>query len=90
MWNRMRDWLDKGAIPPDDIVLETDLTAPGSHLNRSDQLVIESKEAMQKRGVASPDRGDALALTFAAHVQPVAARDDSAERFSNLAGSWMG
>jgi hypothetical protein len=28
-------------------------------------VVLESKAAMQKRGQASPDDGDALALTFA-------------------------
>jgi hypothetical protein len=92
MWNKMREWLDRGAIPADDIVLETDLAAPGSHLNRSDQLVLESKEAMQKRGVSSPDRGDALALSFAAHVPPVAAQEmPLAERLmGGFAGSWMG
>ena len=90
MWRRMKEWLDRGAIPADDTVLETDLTAPGSHLNRSDQLVLESKEAMQKRGVASPDRGDALALTFAAHVQPVKDRADDQQIFGSPVGTWMG
>jgi hypothetical protein len=89
MWNRMKEWLDRGAIPDNDIVLETDLTAPGSHLNRSEQLVLESKEDMAKRGIKSPDRGDALALSFAANVAPVAAEDPLAMRYSG-AGSWMG
>ena len=88
MWQRMKDWLERGAIPDHDVVLETDLTAPGSHLNRSDQLVIESKEQMAKRKVASPDRGDALALTFAARVAPV--REEPEERYGTGAGSWMG
>ena len=35
-----------------------------------DKLLIESKEDMAKRGVDSPDDGDALALTFAAPVVP--------------------
>ena len=90
MWHRMKEWLERGAIPGDDVVLETDLTAPGSHLNRRDQLVIESKEDMQKRGVASPDRGDALALTFAAHVPPIAAEEPERRRFGGGYGSWMG
>ena len=46
-----------------------DLAGPGYHINRSNLLVLESKADMQKRGQASPDDGDALALTFA---QPVA------------------
>ena len=91
MWNRMKEWLGRGAIPADDIVLETDLAAPGSHLNRSDQLVLESKEQMAKRNVASPDSGDALALTFAAHVPPVAVREQPEWRFVGaVQGSWMG
>ncbi len=68
-WQRMKDWLVTGAIPEKDQRLEADLMAPGYHLDRKDRLVLESKESMQKRGIASPDDGDALSLTFA---QPVA------------------
>jgi hypothetical protein len=68
MWNKVKEWLPGAAIDPRDVKLETDLTAPGYHINRQDKLVIESKEDMQKRGVDSPDDGDALALTFAAPV----------------------
>lgn len=78
MWSRMKEWLSNGAIPPAGSsggaawmdMLETDLTAPGYHINKQDKLVLESKEDMAKRGVASPDDGDALALTFAAVVRP--------------------
>lgn len=68
-WGRMKDWLPIGSIDPKDQRLESDLVAPGFHLNRRDRLVLESKESMAKRNVASPDDGDALSLTFA---QPVA------------------
>jgi hypothetical protein len=44
---------------------------------------------MAKRGVASPDRGDALALTFAANVQPVIERAPEEYGGSGV-GSWMG
>jgi hypothetical protein len=67
MWSKMRDWLEHGAIPKDER-LEIDLTGPGFHHNRQDQLVLESKEDMEKRGLASSDDADALCLTFA---QPV-------------------
>lgn len=68
MWNQVKEWLPKGAIPKDDERLATDLGGPGFHLNNKHQLVLESKESMQKRGVASPDDGDALALTWAMPV----------------------
>ena len=68
MWSRMKEWLLNGSIDPKDQKLELDLTSPGYHINKSDQLVIESKESMAKRGVASPDDADALCLTWAAPV----------------------
>jgi hypothetical protein len=45
---------------------------PGYHINTGGKLVIESKAEMAKRGVASPDDADALALTFACSVAPEA------------------
>ena len=69
MWSRCKDWLLQGAIDPKDMKLELDLAGPGYHLDKQDRLVLEAKESMQKRGVASPDDADALALTFAAPVQ---------------------
>jgi hypothetical protein len=69
MWGRMRDWLPKGAIDGD-AVLETDLTGPGYFHDKRDRVLLESKEQMKKRGVDSPDDGDALAMTFAQVVAP--------------------
>jgi hypothetical protein len=68
MWGKLRDWLPRGAIGKD-AQLEQDLCGPGYRHDKSDRLVLESKESMKARGVGSPDRGDALALTFAAVVK---------------------
>lgn len=70
MWNRLKEFLLRGGITAADTKLELDLCGPGYHINKSNQLVIESKQSMQKRGQASPDDGDALALTFAQDVAP--------------------
>jgi phage terminase large subunit len=70
MWNRMKEWLLTGCIPDSDTKLELDLTGLGFHINRQNQLVIESKQDIMKRGVASSDDADALALTFARPVEP--------------------
>lgn len=70
MWGQMREWLYHGGAIDDLEDLATDLSAPQYGHNRRDQLLLESKEAMEKRGIASPDRGDALALTFATPVLP--------------------
>lgn len=74
MWVKMRDWLESGAIEGTKAEsgrrLERDLSGPGYVHNSKDKLLLESKDDMAKRGIASPDDGDALALTFA---RPVAA-----------------
>ena len=71
MWNQLREWLPHGAIPADDEKLAIDLSGPGAKIRvTTNQLVLESKADMQARGLASPDDGDALALTFAQPVAP--------------------
>ncbi len=88
MWNLCKEWLPRGSIDKNDERLEVDLTGPGWHLNKQNQLVLESKEAMQKRGVSSPDDGDALALTFAQVVAPVAPPPPASGVYPG-AGGWM-
>lgn len=71
MWGKqLKDWLARGALDKSDQKLMVDLMGPGWHLNNRNQLVLESKAEMQKRGIPSPDDGDALALTFAFPVAP--------------------
>jgi hypothetical protein len=69
----MKDWLLHGAIETDEKMAGY-LAGPGYHINRSNLLVLESKADMQNRGQASPDAGDALALTFARPVEPGGSR----------------
>lgn len=79
MWSKMRDWLRTGAIDATS-TLEMDLTSPGYRHDKQDRLLIESKEEMKKRGVDSPDDGDALALTFAQSVSTMIAKPIPAYR----------
>lgn len=66
MWCRMRDWLRQGALPPDSPELLGDLTGPEYGFSGDKgRIILEKKQDMKKRGLASPDCGDALALTFA-------------------------
>lgn len=67
MWAEMKDWLRMGAIDGSD-VLAADLAKPGLRPDNKQRVWLESKEDIKKRGEASPDEGDALALTFAARV----------------------
>jgi hypothetical protein len=61
-----RDWLKAGgAIDPADKQLYRDLTAPETVPRMDGKIQIESKQDMRRRGQASPNRLDALALSFA-------------------------
>ena len=68
MWAELKDWLLIGAIDTSSR-LESDLVGPGVRPEKRQRVWLESKEDMKKRGVASPDEADALALTFAMPVQ---------------------
>jgi hypothetical protein len=68
MWFQMRDWLSGGCID-DDTVLKQDLAGPEKRYFRNkDATILESKDDMRKRGLDSPNDGDALALTFAKRI----------------------
>ena len=72
MWGKMRDYVKQGGCLPNDPELESDLTGIEYGYRASDNAVqLEKKEDMKKRGLSSPDIGDALALTFAQPVAPL-------------------
>lgn len=83
MWAFMRAWLKGGAIP-DDHELAADLTGVEYGFDENQAIQLEKKESMKKRGLASPDLGDALALTFAYPVG--SAFDDDSEEWRHEAG----
>jgi hypothetical protein len=64
MWAGAREWLRNGAIPADQ-ELAADLTGVEYGFDADNAIQLERKEHMKRRGLASPDKGDALALTFA-------------------------
>ncbi|WP_421995871.1 terminase [Reyranella sp.] len=76
MWGYMKEWCKVGCLP-DDRDLRADLTAIDYGYDAADAIRLEKKDDMRRRGLASPDDGDALALTFA---HPVRAVDWAAER----------
>lgn len=70
MWSQMRDALREGVSLPADQDLKTDLIGVEYAYTLKNDLQLESKDAMKKRGLASPDLADALALTYAMPVVP--------------------
>lgn len=72
MYGALREWLKHGCLDSDR-ELEVDLISVqyGYVIKEGkDAIILEKKEGMKRRGLASPDDGDALALTFAYPVQP--------------------
>ncbi len=92
MWRKLKEWLPNGAIDTREMDakerLAMDLAGPGFHLDKKNRLVLESKESMSKRGVASPDDGDALALTFAMPVALTTAKPHG--RWLSQSTAWAG
>jgi hypothetical protein len=71
MWYEMKEWLKSGGAIPDDRKLRDDLVTPYYDYHRgTGKMKLESKQAIKKvRKMPSPDRADALALTFAYPVR---------------------
>jgi hypothetical protein len=69
MFVNMRAWLERGVIP-DIERLAGDLTSLEYGYNADSAIQLERKEHLRARGIPSSDYADALALTFAEHVEP--------------------
>lgn len=67
MWDRMKEWLTTGCLP-DMKGMSDDLCNLEYGYTLSNQIKLERKDELKKRGFASPDMADALALTFAQQV----------------------
>lgn len=74
MWKLMSEWIRHGTIPNDSELI-AELPGPTYGYHSDGRLKLEAKDEMKKRGVASPNRADALALTFAAPVPHAELRD---------------
>jgi hypothetical protein len=77
MWVAVKEWLPQGSLPNDE-VLRVELPMPRYEFKitgKSTKFCLETKKEMKDRGKPSPNRGDALALTFYAPVPARTALD---------------
>ena len=82
MWYEMRSWLyDAPVCLPNEQSLKTDLSGLKYSIDKEGRYLLEKKSDAKKRGVKSPDMGDAIALTFAI---PVAIAYDEEYSYNNL------
>lgn len=72
IWWQMREALRTGLCIPNDAALEAELTTPEFYHDKRDKVILEAKEDMAEDHpeIGSPDRADALAVTFAYNIQP--------------------
>ena len=94
LWWRARDWFaarDCKLAP--DAALVAELSAPGYAFTSAGKLVIESKDEMKARGLASPDLADAFILTFAGGIEHMAEGARERRRYEGRSrernGTWM-
>jgi hypothetical protein len=81
MWGRMKEWLitGDGCLPKNDD-LKTELISPEFSYNDRQQMVLERKKDLKDRIGCSPDRADALSLTFADEMADLVPDDTEAAR----------
>ena len=82
LWFKLKAYLEARdcSIPKDDNLL-AELVAVKYKFTSSGKLQIESKDEMKRRGLASPDHGDAVCLTFGVEAATVI-------HGGNLASNW--
>lgn len=107
MWGAMKAWLKTASIggtgktaKQEDAYLKAELCGPEYKVTSSGAIQLEAKDSMKKRGMASPDVADALAITFAYPVANKTTRKLLKDRILSatgkrltggvpVAGAWM-
>jgi phage terminase large subunit len=69
LWFRAKGWLEaRDCKLPKNEDLMAELVGPRFSFTSNGKMQVESKDAMRKRGLGSPDMADALCLTFASNA----------------------
>lgn len=90
VWGLMGNAIKAGMQIDDDPELEQDLTGPLYGFSSKNQIQLERKEDMKKRGLSSPDCGDMLAMTYAVNIAKPAKKPKPEPHHRSSGGSWMG
>lgn len=96
MWGELKAWLEGNVEIPNLPELTEDLLNIRRKSSGDSKLRLETKQEMKKRGIRSPDIGDALALTFAVPFDLLPEKHDAyRDEWNQPEGqageaSWMG
>lgn len=88
MYMQCKEWLEAGGAIDNCNILETDLTSIEFTHNKKDQILLEAKEHMKERGLASPDDADALVMSFAFPIPPLDIHGNRANNQRNVTSEW--
>ena len=78
LWLQCREWLNTRAVKlPFDDELKAELSGPTYAFTSNGKIKVEGKAEMKKRGLRSPDKADALCLTFAGDAAHMGGRAPS-------------
>jgi hypothetical protein len=83
MYGLLKEAMKAGLDFPDDIELGYELQAIEYDYNDKQQIRLESKKAMKKRGLSSPDCADAVALHFAEPVNMTEVDEDEGMNYNH-------
>jgi len=86
-WDLMRKHIEDGCDIPNDPDLLEQLIAQEYMFDSKNKMLLVAKKDMKKHGLPSPDRADALALTFARPVVPSSRRKRKGKR-KGTRSSW--
>ena len=91
IWGAVRDLLQyqKIELPADDELL-SQLSNRKYTVGSKGKIVIEPKKDMKKRGLASPDKGDAVALAFSPEAPPALGGSESVTYDDILSSNYEG
>jgi hypothetical protein len=94
LWWRAREWFAaRDCRIASDSALVAELSAPSFAFTSSGRLLIESKDDLKARGLASPDLADAFVLTFAGGLDRPSAVGRERKRYEDSLrerkGTWM-
>ena len=72
MWYRMKEWFDGSPDIPDDAILADQCAALEYSYDMKERIKLETKDRLKERlpSLGSPDRADALSITFAEIIAP--------------------
>jgi hypothetical protein len=80
--------LETGLCLPNDRELLAELTSFEYGFNQKGDILLESKIDLRRRGIESPDRADALSLTYAAQVSVLPALSEWAQPQGNVVSEY--